>query len=90
MDVMPDALAERDARALLQDPPAVIVYLDRPKAVVDSDEAVYRGGKPSGERFILDAIHALADRYTVLTTIPLPGTGFPLHVLARKDRRAGE
>ena len=89
MDVMPDHLAEREAERLQQNPPAVIVYLDRPKAVVELDEAVYRAGKPSGERFIMSAIRAMADRYSLLTTFSLPGTGFPLHVLVRKDRLDG-
>lgn len=83
MDVCPDELAEREARALVETPPAAIVILRMPEELLTTLEATFRGGKPGGQRRMLEAIESVLPGYTLVASHPVPGTGLPLEIWVR-------
>jgi hypothetical protein len=88
IDAVPDAVAESDAATLLRTRPAVIVYYDFPPGFVEWEEALWRGGRPSGQRAIVAAIARLSREYELAGSFTVPMTGGPVKVLAR-PRAAG-
>jgi hypothetical protein len=54
-DFLPDNLAIKEAEAIRKNPPKVIVYLDLGQSVWKEHELLFRGGKPSGQRKIVEA-----------------------------------
>ena len=83
IDAIPDAVAESDAEILLRTRPAVIVYYDFPPGFVEWEEALWRGGRPSGQRAIVAAIASLSREYELAGSFAVPMTGRPVKVLAR-------
>ena len=88
IDSVPDALAESDAAILLRTRPAVIVYYDFPPRFVEWEEALWRGGRPSGQRAIVAAIASLSREYELAGSFAVSMTGGPVKVLVR-PRGAG-
>ncbi len=65
-DVLPDNVAEADARHLLMFPPKIIIWLDVPDFVWQEHEKAFRGGQKSGQRMIASAVEKLTsnkDKY---------------------------
>lgn len=85
-DICPDEDAIRDANEILAHPPAVMVVLDVPPSVYLTSEAMYRRGRPSGQRRMAAAIATLSPQYRSTYQIPSPGSGLPVRVLVRSDR----
>jgi hypothetical protein len=56
IDLISDAVAGREARAIAEAPPPVIIYLREPEYVYRFFEQAYRRGKKSGLRLIDEAI----------------------------------
>jgi hypothetical protein len=83
IDAVPDAVAISDAEILLRTRPAVIVYYDFPPGFVEWEEALWRGGRPSGQRAIVAAIAKLSREYKLAGLFPVPMTGSPIRVLVR-------
>ncbi len=54
-DFLPDALAQKEAEEIRKNPPKVIVYLDLGSSVWEAHETLFRDGKPSGQRKIVEA-----------------------------------
>ena len=88
IDAVPDAVAESDAAILLRTRPAVIVYYDFPPPFVEWEEALWRGGRPSGQRAIVADIASLAQEYELAGSFAVSMTGGPVKVLVR-PRGAG-
>lgn len=83
IDAVPDAVAEGDAATLLRTRPAVIVYYDFPPRFVEWEEALWRGGRPSGQRAIVAAIENLSHEYELAGSFAVSMTGGPVKVLVR-------
>ena len=67
-DVLPDNVAEADARHLLTFPPKIIIWLEMPDLVWQAHEKAFRGGQKSGQRMIAAAVEKLTldnDKYTL-------------------------
>ncbi|HXT51425.1 MAG TPA: hypothetical protein VN811_10310, partial [Thermoanaerobaculia bacterium] len=90
-DMTPDHVAERDANALLTDPPAAILVYDVSPVTWRAHEDVYRGGHPSGQRRLLAAVGQLIGRgdYTVVSKLRAPLTENEVTVWARRGPRLG-
>lgn len=54
-DFLPDEMALKEAEAIRKNPPKVIVYLDLGPIVWNMHENLFRNGKPSGQRKIVEA-----------------------------------
>jgi hypothetical protein len=54
-DVLTDQMAIKEAEAIRKNPPKVIVYLDLGASVWEAHESLFRNGKPSGQREIVEA-----------------------------------
>jgi hypothetical protein len=83
IDAVPDALAKSDAAILLRTRPAVIVYYDFPPGFAEWEEALWRGGRPSGQRAIVAAIASLSHEYELAGSFAVPMTRNPVKVLVR-------
>ncbi|MEW6126321.1 MAG: glycosyltransferase family 39 protein [Acidobacteriota bacterium] len=83
-DVNPDYVARQDAAELLQHPPAVIVDFQFTPEQIANNEMLFRGGAPSGQRDIVDAIHQLTVNYQLLESYSLP-KGNVIRVWAKKS-----
>ena len=75
MDIGPDWLCRQDARRLLDAKPAVILEYTPPLETIEDKEAVWRGGKPSGQRDLLAAIRTLTVDYKFHETLTPRGGG---------------
>lgn len=88
IDVTPDFIASGDARLLLAHPPAVIVVYNprgiTARARLVSDELIWRNGKRSGQRDILDAIDQLTPTYAFHETVRDEFAGITLDVWAKR------
>jgi hypothetical protein len=84
-DTCPDVIASGDARAILRTPPAVMVVMDLPDALIAEQESFFRGGHPSGQREMLAAVHAVVERdhYVEAATFPAPGARIPIRIWVR-------
>lgn len=87
-DICPDLDVIRDAKEVLANPPAVIVVLDLPPSVYLASEAMFRNGRPSGQRHMAAAIATLEPQYRCTYQAPSSGSGLPIRVLVRNDRLA--
>jgi hypothetical protein len=83
IDAVPDAVAEDDAATLLRTRPAVIVYYEFPPQFVEWEEALWRAGRPSGQRAIVAAIERLSHEYELAGSFTVPMTASPVRVLVR-------
>jgi hypothetical protein len=83
-DVCPDACAIQDAQRLLAHPPAVIINLEFPERAWKFHEVTFRGGKPSGQRRIIEAIGQLVQTYHYRLAEEYHNRpGFPIQVWVR-------
>ncbi len=63
IDVVNDEFASREAARLLAKPPAVLIYQPQPEGFLANEELLWRHGRPSGNRAIIQAVEKLASRY---------------------------
>ena len=84
-DTCPDEVARADARALLENPPAVIVAMALPERLFAEQEFFFRGGAPSGQRDLYLTMLEIVrrDKYTEVGTFWAAGTHIPIHIWAR-------
>ena len=85
-DVCPDDIARADARRLLQNPPAVIVYMEPDQAELRESERLFRGGQPSVERDLAAAIQSLTRDYSLVSELATPLTGKVFKIWSRPSR----
>ena len=74
-DVVPDELAIKEAKRILDSPPKIIISMDLPDNVWVGHEFGFRGGAPSGQRMILKAINELtsnANQYVLEAQYSIP------------------
>ena len=84
-DTCPDELARADARAILENPPAVIIAMALPERLFAEQEFFFRGGALSGQRDLyltmLEVVRR--DKYKEVGTFLAAGTRIPIHIWAR-------
>jgi hypothetical protein len=88
-DITSDEAAFEQADLLLRFPPKIIVLLQLPTSVWEGHENLFRDGKPSGQRAILDAIITLtseSNQYVLEAEFPIPND-HRLQVWRRVDKR---
>ncbi|HEY8505881.1 MAG TPA: hypothetical protein VIL46_14955, partial [Gemmataceae bacterium] len=86
-DVCPDAVVARDAAHVLRHPPALIVEMRMGPEVYRLYEELYRGGRACGQRQMGTTLDTLRPGYERVATFPVPGSGLPVEVWVRRDRR---
>lgn len=87
-DFLPDREAKEAADYFKAHPPKLVIYLKLPESVIRQHEILFRSGKASGQRTLLDLIDGLINApelYEELLNDALPD-GNRLIVLARKQR----
>ncbi|MFM9196999.1 MAG: hypothetical protein ACKOWG_14890, partial [Planctomycetia bacterium] len=83
-DVMSDRQAMRVAQALRDSPPAVIVVADLPDDVLLAHEQLFRGGRPLGQRKIMEVLEELSENGCISEIERVPQLdGLPIVVYAR-------
>ena len=87
-DLVSDTFAKREAERLLSSRPAVLIYAPEPEAFVRGSEAVWRGGKPSGQRDMAAAVEALANQYRLAARFKVGNQSSPVFVFVRPDGSA--
>ena len=80
LDVCPDNVALADAERIREKPPAVIVAMEIPDEQMKSDERMFRGGRPGGQRAVWDAIQEVKQKYKEVGKFEAPGSGFKIKV----------
>jgi hypothetical protein len=86
MDTVPDSFAREEAERLLRARPAVLIYGQKPEALLQEDEAIWRNGKHSGQRDLIAAVETLAREYRLVRTFRMYPLGEPVYVLVRPDK----
>ena len=84
IDTLNDTLARQEAKLLISNPPAVIVYAKPTDTEVKRQEAMWRNGKPSGQRDIVVALDSLLPRYDLLGTYALRAGDSPIRLYVRR------
>ena len=81
IDVVSDPFAKQEAERLLRARPAVLIYGPEPWLL--GEEALWRNGKPSGQRDLMAAVETLAHEYKLVQTFRLYPFGYPVYVFVR-------
>lgn len=84
IDVVNDAFARAEAQRVLQKRPAVLIYYRIPAWSLRADETLWRGGKPSGQRDLINAMETLAKQYRLAGTFAVPPNPAPVQVYVRQ------
>ncbi|MGC2580913.1 MAG: hypothetical protein WA399_02370 [Acidobacteriaceae bacterium] len=85
IDVVSDSLARQDAERLLQHPPQVISYARPTEQYLRVQEAIWRDGRPSGQRDLINAIDSLLPQYRLVDTFQLMPDDTPISLYVRKQ-----
>lgn len=85
LDTCPDYLAQIDAQRLRTHPPKIMVIHPDLSRELEVEEFLYRGGKATAVREILQTIEALLPKYDLLATFPVPGHPIPVYVYVLKS-----
>jgi hypothetical protein len=64
----------------------VLIYGLKSEQLLRDDEAVWRNGKPSGQRALIGAVETLAREYRVAQKFELYPFGDPVYVFVRPDK----
>lgn len=80
-DFLPDVYALQEARRIQAQPPKVIIYLSLPEIVWSTHEQLFRHGKRSGQRDIIDVLKKLTqnNQYSLAANMPV-SSGINLYV----------
>ena len=95
IDVVPDEFAREEAARLLKARPAVIVYARPCEADLAADEAIWRGGRRSGQREMVAALDRIVVDYRLAGTYRLLPQDNEIRLYVRrwgdksKDERKG-
>lgn len=83
-DTTSELLALEESERLLQSSPAVIVYSSKQREILEMNEAIYRSGKRSNYRKLLDACEQLIKKYKLVKSFQLdPSTNLRVDVYVR-------
>ena len=83
IDACPDEVARQDARRLLRARPAVILYYRQQPERLQYEEMLWRGGRRSGQRDVIDAVESLVRGNKLAAAFPAPPTKLTLEVYVR-------
>jgi hypothetical protein len=83
IDVVQDGFAREEAARLLVARPAVIVYARPSEADLESEEAMWRGGRPSGQRDLIAALDRIVAGYRLAGTYRLQEDDTPIRLYVR-------
>ncbi len=86
IDVTPDSVYQADAERLRENPPAVVVTVERTEEELREGEIYFRDGKPSGERMLWIMLRNLGPGYRLSDTLTTPNNSKRVEVWVRKDR----
>lgn len=87
-DVAPDNICRSDALRILKARPPVIVDFDSDPKSLTYGEAAFRGGKPSGQRYLHDRMYQLIGaEYRLQASLSYPASQEPVKIYVRKDRQ---
>jgi hypothetical protein len=86
IDVTPDSVYQADAERLRENPPAVVVTVERTEEELREGEIYFRDGKPSGERMLWIMLRNLEPGYRLSDTLTTPNNNKRVEVWVRKDR----
>ena len=84
IDVVNDQFARDEAKRLLNGRPAVIIYCPVSEAALVGDENLWRHGKRSGQRDLINAVETLISHYHLAATFHIPSYPGPVQVDFRK------
>lgn len=84
IDVVNDDFARQEARRLLAGRPAVLIYWRQPEKLLRFDEVLWRGGRRSGQREIIQAMDALASQYRPAAAYTLTPDDIVVNVYTRQ------
>jgi hypothetical protein len=84
VDVCPDFLGVEDAARLRRDPPRLLIIRDDPFGFIVREEMLYRGGRRSSVRDVVQAIGELLPRYERIAVVRSPAAAQIVFFL-RKD-----
>jgi hypothetical protein len=82
-DIASDAMVREDAARIRAHPPAVILSVQMPDALMRRSEARFRNGARSGQREMLELIPILPG-YHLIESLPIPYQDYLLNIYARK------
>jgi hypothetical protein len=71
IDVVNDSFAYEEAERVKRNPPAVIVYYRLSEYAIQDEEAVFRRGRQSGQRYLIAAVETLVSTYRLAATYRL-------------------
>ncbi len=86
IDVVNDSFAESEAKRLLANPPAVLIYSPQSEGWLRYEEVVWRNGRRSGNRAIIAAVEKLAREYRLVGDFRPPFWQPETFVYVRNDR----
>ncbi len=84
VDVCPDFLGQEDAERLRRNPPRLMIIRDDPIGFIAGEEILYRGGRRSSVRDVVQAIHDLLPSYDQVAVVRST-VAAPIFFLVRKD-----
>jgi hypothetical protein len=74
MDTTNDELAKNESERLIKNEPAVIVYYRSRESVMKALERLWRGGRVSGNRQIMQTLDNLVQHYKLMKTFTFPAS----------------
>jgi hypothetical protein len=80
-DIASDALVREDVDRIRKHPPAVVLSVDLPEAIILRAETNFRGGRRSGQRDMFAAIESLPG-LRLIETVPIPHCRYSLKIYA--------
>jgi hypothetical protein len=84
VDVCPDFLGVEDAARLKRDPPRLLIIRDDPFGFIAGEETLYRGGRRSSVRDVVQALNELLPRYERVAVVRST-VAAPIVFFVRKD-----
>jgi hypothetical protein len=81
-DIASDRLVRADEAKIREHPPAVILSVEMPEALIGRMEDKFRNGAPSGQREMLALIKTLPG-YRLIESVTIPFQDYPLNIYVR-------
>lgn len=86
-DITPDNICREDTARILKAQPPVFIDFAWDPELLSEGEKEFRGGKPSGQRYLHDRVYRmLASDYRLEASFSYPANSEPVRIYVRKDR----
>jgi hypothetical protein len=72
IDVVDDGFASREAKRLLEQRPAVLIFYRQDEAFLEAEEILWRRGNRAGQRDLIEACETLAREYRLAGSFDIP------------------